>query len=371
MAKPLRIGVIGLGNMGAGHCRTLQGENTPELKLTAVSTRRAQRRAWAEQEFGVPAFPTAEALTGSGLCDAVLVAVPHYQHAEITIDALRQGLHVLCEKPAAVASLAAHEMVDTAREQGKALGVIFNQRTNTLYREMKRRLSSGEMGAAKRVNWIITDWYRPQAYYNSGTWRATWQGDGGGVLLNQAPHQLDLLLWLCGMPVRVRAFCHEHKWHDIEVEDDVTAYLEYENGGTGVFVTSTGDLPGTNRLEISTDRGKLLCENNTLSIHKLPVSEPEYRQSSENFFGKPSVEITEIKGETQHNQYANVMNAFAAHILRGEPLTATGQDGLDELMLSNAMYLSSWLDRPVTMPHDEALFLKLLNQRRAASKQKE
>ena len=180
MAKPLRIGVIGLGNMGAGHCRTLQGENTPELKLTAVSTRRAQRRAWAEQgEFAVPAFPTAEALTGSGLCDAVLVAVPHYQHAEITIDALRQGLYVLCEKPAAVSSLAAREMVDTAREQGKALGVIFNQRTNSLYREMKRLLSSGEMGAVKRVNWIITDWYRPQAYYNSGTWRATWQEDGG------------------------------------------------------------------------------------------------------------------------------------------------------------------------------------------------
>ena len=368
MAEPLRMGVIGLGNMGAGHCRTLQSENTPELRLTAVSTRRAQRRAWAEAEFGVPAFPTAEELIGSGLCDAVIVAVPHYQHAEITLDALRNGLHVLCEKPAAVDSLAAREMVDAAREQGRALGIIFNQRTNALYREMKRLLSSGEMGAVKRVNWIITDWYRPQAYYDSGTWRATWNGDGGGVLLNQAPHQLDLLLWLCGMPSRVRAFCHEHKWHDIEVEDDVTAYLEFSNGATGVFIASTGDLPGSNRLEITTERGKLLCENNRLSLHKLAVSEPEYRQSSENFFGKPPVEITALDGEPQTNQYAIVMNAFAAHILRGEPMIATGRDGLDELMLSNAMYLSSWLDRPVTMPHDEALFLELLNQKRAASK---
>ena len=367
MEHRLRIGVIGIGGMGAKHCETLTGGLVPELELTAVSTRRPQRRAWAEAEFGLPAFPTSEELIASGLCDAVLIATPHYQHAESAIAAMEKGLHVLCEKPIAVDSLTGRRMAEAARQHGKTLGIIFNQRVNPLYKKMKELLSSGEMGAVKRVNWIITDWYRPQVYYDGSAWRATWNGDGGGVLLNQAPHQLDLLVWLCGLPTRVRAFCHEGKWHDIEVEDDVTAYLEYANGATGVLIASTGDLPGSNRLEITTDYGKMVCEGGKLTVSKLPVSEPEFRQSCTEAFGKLTAEDTDYTFERVENQYAVVMNAFAAHILRGEPLIADGQDGVNELLLSNAMYLSAWTGQTLAIPHDEALFAEHLRRKRAES----
>ncbi len=370
MNQRVRLGVIGVGNMGSSHCKNLLRGVTPELELVAVADRREERRAWAEAELKVPVYREGEELIQSGLCDAVLIAVPHYQHPELTISALRRGLHVLCEKPIAVYTLAAREMIGAARESGKTFALMFNQRTNNLYRRMKELLSSGEMGEIKRVNWIITDWYRTQLYYDSGAWRATWNGEGGGVLLNQSPHQLDLLQWLCGMPARVRAFCREGKWHDIEVEDDVTAYLEFANGATGVFVTTTGDLPGTNRLEITADFGKMVCENNRLTVEKLPVSEREYCVASNEAFGTLPVTGEVLDGDSRELQHVRVMNAFSAHILRGEPLIAGGEEGIRELMLSNAMYLSSWLDRPVDMPPDEGLFLEMLTKKRAASRHK-
>jgi len=357
--------------MGSGHCKNLMRGITPEIELAAVADRRESRRAWAEAEFHVPVFTEGEDLIQSGLCDAVMIAVPHYQHPQLTISALSHGLHALCEKPIAVYTLAAREMIDAASRSDKTFALMFNQRTNPLYIKCKELLSSGGMGALKRVNWIITDWYRTQLYYDSGAWRATWNGEGGGVLLNQCPHQLDLLQWLCGMPTRIRAFCHEHQWHDIEVEDDVTAYLEFANGASGVFVTTTGDLPGTNRLEITTEYGKMICEDGKLTVHKLPVSEREFCVTSKEGFGKLPAEMTEYAFDEPPYPHAAVMNAFAAHILHGEPLTARGEEGIRELTISNAMYLSSWLNKPVELPMDEALFLKLLNRKRAASKHKE
>lgn len=370
MNTKVRLGVIGIGNMGSEHCRIILSGKTPEVELAAVADRREDRRKWAHKELSIPVFSEGDELITSGLCDAVLIAVPHYQHPELTINALEHNLHVLCEKPIAVYTLAAREMIAAAKKSDKTFALMFNQRTNCLYRKMKEILDSGEMGQIKRINWIITDWYRTQLYYDSGAWRATWAGEGGGVLTNQCPHQLDLLQWLCGMPVRVSAHCHEHKWHDIEVEDDVTAYLEYANGATGVFVTTTGDLPGTNRLEITAEYGKIVCENNELKLWKLSMSEREYCKTSSDAFG--SLPFTESKIETDglNLQHAGVINAFAAHILRGEPLIADGKEGLNGLMLANAMYLSSWLGKPVDLPFDEAHFLELLNKKRATSKHK-
>jgi len=370
MDKKVRLGIIGIGNMGSEHCRIILSGKTPDLELVAVADRREDRRKWAEKELNLPVFIEGEELIASGLCDAVLIAVPHYQHPELTISALSHNLHVLCEKPIAVYTLAARQMIAAAEKSDKTFALMFNQRTNCLYRKMKEMLDSGVMGRIKRVHWIITDWYRTQLYYDSGAWRATWDGEGGGVLINQCPHQLDLLQWLCGMPVRVSAYCHEHKWHNVEVEDDVTAYLEYENGATGVFVTTTGDLPGTNRLEITTEYGKMVCEDNQLKLWKLPMSEREYCVTAGDAFGALPVAESIIETDGLNPQHAGVLNAFAAHILRGEPLVAYGKEGLGGLLLSNAMYLSSWLGKPVELPFDEAHFLELLNQKRAASSHK-
>lgn len=375
--EQVKIGIIGVGNMGSDHSKRIVNGDVPELKLVAVADRSQARRDWAKENLpeDVKIFNEGDELIDSGVCDAVLIAVPHYQHPTLAVRAFEKGLHVMCEKPAGVYTLAVREMNEAAKKSGKVFGMMFNQRTNCVYRKMHELVQSGELGAMKRVNWIITDWYRTQSYYDSGSWRATWDGEGGGVLLNQCPHNLDLIQWICGMPIRVRAFCHEGKWHDIEVEDDVTAYLEYPNGATGVFVTTTGDAPGTNRFEITLEMGKLVCElseqGTTLTLYKLAENEREFCRTCSQGFAKPKMEIIEVETDGQNPQHNGVLKAFAANILRGEPLVAGGEEGINGLTLSNAMHLSSWLDRTVELPLDEELFLSELNKRRAASNKKE
>lgn len=375
--EQVKIGIIGVGNMGSDHSKRIVNGDVPELKLAAVADRSQARRDWAKENLpeDVKIFNEGDELIDSGVCDAVLIAVPHYQHPTLAVRAFEKGLHVMCEKPAGVYTLAVREMNEAAKKSGKVFGMMFNQRTNCVYRKMHELVQSGELGAMKRVNWIITDWYRTQSYYDSGSWRATWDGEGGGVLLNQCPHNLDLIQWICGMPIRVRAFCHEGKWHDIEVEDDVTAYLEYPNGATGVFVTTTGDAPGTNRFEITLEMGKLVCvlsnEGTSLTLYKLAENEREFCRTCPQGFEKPAMEIIEVETDGQNPQHNGVLKAFAANILRGEPLVAGGEEGINGLTLSNAMHLSSWLDRTVELPLDEELFLSELNKRRAASNKKE
>ena len=377
MMEQVKIGIIGVGNMGSDHSKRIVNGDVPELKLVAVADRSQARRDWAKENLpeDVKIFNEGDELIDSGVCDAVLIAVPHYQHPTLAVRAFEKGLHVMCEKPAGVYTLAVREMNEAAKKSGKVFGMMFNQRTNCVYRKMHELVHSGELGAMKRVNWIITDWYRTQSYYDSGSWRATWDGEGGGVLLNQCPHNLDLIQWICGMPSRVRAFCHEGKWHDIEVEDDVTAYLEYPNGATGVFVTTTGDAPGTNRFEITLEMGKLVCElseqGTTLTLYKLAENEREFCRTCPQGFAKPKMEIIEVETDGQNPQHNGVLKAFAANILRGEPLVAGGEEGINGLTLSNAMHLSSWLDRTVELPLDEELFLSALNKRRPASNKKE
>ncbi len=370
--EKVRLGIIGIGNMGSGHIQNILAGKTPEIEIAAAADRREERRAWAENILpqGVPVFREGSELIQSGLCQAVLIATPHYQHPILAKEAFAAGLHVLCEKPAGVYTKAVQEMNRAADESGKVFAMMFNQRTNCLYRKMHDMVQGGELGELKRANWIITDWYRTQIYYDSGDWRATWDGEGGGVLLNQCPHQLDLLQWICGLPRTVRAFCHQGKWHDIEVEDDVTAYLEFENGATGVFVTSTGDAPGTNRFEVTGTKGKLVCENDALTFWKLAQNEREFCQTSQEGFAKPACEEIRVETDGKNPQHVGVLNAFAGNILRKEPLVADGREGIRGLTLSNAMHLSSWLNRPVGIPFDEDLFLAELEKRRQQSKKK-
>ncbi len=371
--EKVRLGIIGIGNMGTGHAENILAGKCPEIEITAVADRRASRREWAAEHLkGTDIFEEGEELIASGKADAVLIAVPHYQHPTLAISAFQHGMHVMCEKPAGVYTLQVREMMAEAdRHPELTFGMMFNQRTNCVYRKLKEMIDSGMLGQIKRMSWLITDWYRTQFYYDSGAWRATWTGEGGGVLLNQCPHQLDLLQWLCGLPVKVQAHCHEGKWHDIEVEDDVTAYLEFENGATGVFVTTTGDAPGTNRLEISGSKGKAVVENNVLTFWQNEMDEREWCKTCKEGFRKPASEKTEVETDGQNPQHPAVLNAFAAHILRDEPLIADGREGIRGLMLSNAMHLSSWQGKTVSLPIDEQLFLDLLTEKCKTSRHKE
>lgn len=371
--EQIKLGIIGVGNMGTTHCLNIATGKLPEFVLTAVADRRESRRNWAKERLGdeVAIYEEGKDLIASGKYDAVLIAVPHYQHPELAILALEHNLHVMSEKPAGVYTKQVREMNEAAEKSDRVFGMMFNQRTNCVYRKMKEIVSQKEMGEIKRINWIVTDWYRTQAYYDSGSWRATWDGEGGGVLLNQCPHNLDLLQWVGGMPSKIRAFCHEGKWHDIEVEDDVTAYLEYPNGATGVFVTTTADTPGTNRFEITMEMGKLVCENGKLTLYKLAQNEREFCKTAKGGFDQPEYEVIEVETDGKNEQHVGVMKAFAGAILRGKPLVAEGKEGIRGLMISNAMHLSSWLDQTIELPVDEEVFLEELNKRRKTSKKKE
>ena len=371
--EKVRIGIIGIGGMGSNHAISITKGMVPDMVLTAVADVRQSRLDWAKENLpgDVVTFLDGRELIDSGECDAILIATPHYFHPEFVIYGLEHGVHVISEKPAGVYTKQVREMNEAAKKSDKTFAIMFNQRTNCNYRKLHEMIQSGELGALKRVNWIITDWYRTQSYYDAAGWKATWDGEGGGVLLNQCPHQLDLLQWLCGMPVKVRAFCHEAKWHDIEVEDDVTAYLEFEGGATGVFVTTTGDAPGTNRLELTFEYGRIICEHDKLLFDRLKENEREFCRTSPNGFAKPEMEHLEVETDGQNEQHVGVLKAFADHILHGGPLVAEGKEGINGLTLSNAMYLSSWLDQTVELPFDEELFLQELNKRRKLSKKKE
>ncbi|MCR5249218.1 MAG: Gfo/Idh/MocA family oxidoreductase [Lachnospiraceae bacterium] len=371
--KEVRLGIIGIGGMGSNHARSLIEGQVPRMRLTAVADIRQSRLDWAKESLpaDVARFSDGRELIESGICDAVLIATPHYLHPEFVIHALEHGVHAISEKPAGVYAKQVREMNEAADKSDRVFAIMFNQRTNCVYRKLHEMIESGELGALKRVNWIITDWYRTQSYYDAAGWKATWDGEGGGVLLNQCPHQLDLLQWLCGLPVRVRAFCHEAKWHDIEVEDDVTAYMEFEGGATGVFVTTTGDAPGTNRLELTFEKGKIVCEHEKLILDKLKVNEREFCRTEKNGFAKPEMERIEVETDGKNEQHVGVLKAFAGRILDGTPLVADGREGIRALMLSNAMFLSSWLDKTVELPVDEDEFLRELDKRRALSKKKE
>ncbi|MBO4367631.1 MAG: Gfo/Idh/MocA family oxidoreductase [Clostridia bacterium] len=367
----VRLGIIGIGNMGSGHARNIMEGKVPGMELAAVADINPARLQWIEGAYPTVArFDNATAMMDSGLIDAVLVATPHYFHPTLVMEAMSKGLHAMSEKPAGVYTKAVREEIEFAKTTGLTFAMMFNQRTNCVYRKMKEIVDSGEMGRIRRVNWLITDWYRSQSYYDSGSWRATWDGEGGGVLLNQCPHNLDLLQWICGMPSAIRAFTHNGKWHNIEVEDDVTAYMEYPNGATGVFITTTGDCPGTNRFEIAMDGGKLVCDGKKLMKYKLEMPEPEFSATYKGGFGTPACEVTEVETDGKNPQHVEVLRAFAAHILNGEPLVAEGAEGINGLTLSNAMHLSSWINETVTLPIDEDRFLEELNKRRASSKKK-
>ena len=375
MDKKVRLGIIGIGNMGSGHAKNITAGKCPEIVITAIADHNPDRIAWAkEQGYGddITYFDDAIAMLDSGLIDGCMVAVPHYDHTKYAIECMKRGIHVMVEKPAGVYTLQVREMnAEAAKHPEVKFGMMFNQRTNCVYRKLRELVQSGKYGQIRRTNWLITNWYRPQAYYDSGDWRATWSGEGGGVLLNQCPHQLDLWQWICGMPVKVQSHLHYGKWHDIEVEDDVTTYVEYANGATGVFITTTGDARGTNRFEIQMDSAKFVVENDKLYMEEFEMPEPEFTKTNETPFGQMKYTACEVETDGLNIQHPAVLNAWADAILHGGKLVAEGTEGINGLTLSNAMHLSAFLGKAVDLPFDEELYYNELMKRVATSRRKD
>ena len=369
----IKLGIIGLGNMGTGHAGNITNGKCPDITLTAVADINPERITWGKENLDgeIAYFDDAITMLDSGLIDACIISVPHYDHPKYAIECMKRGIHVMVEKPAGVYTKQVREMNEEAdRHPEVVFGMMFNQRTNCIYRKLHELIHSGEYGQIRRVNWIITDWYRPQCYYDSGSWRATWAGEGGGVLLNQCPHQLDMWQWLCGMPKKINAQLHYGLWHDVEVEDDATVYMEYENGATGIFVTSTGDAHGTNRLEIQMDKAKFVVENDKLVLDEYEMTEQEFSKTNTEVFATVKSTVSEAETDGENPQHVGVLNAWADAILRGGKLVADGREGLNGLMLSNAIHLSAFLGKEVEIPFDEDLFYDELMKRVADSKVK-
>lgn len=374
--KAVRFGIVGVGNQGSSYIKNIFNKGEIEnAAVTAVCDTNPKKTEAIKNELqgkNVKYYDDYVKMLDDGVCDAVMVETPHYLHPEIVKACLARGIHVICEKPAGVYADQVREMDEAAIKSNALFTMMFNQRTNCVYRKMKEIVEQGGVGELQRVTWIITDWYRTQTYYDSGSWRATWAGEGGGVLINQCPHQLDLVQWIVGkLPKTVRGFCKFGRWHNIEVEDDVTAYFEYDNGATGVFITTTGEAPGTNRFEISGTKGKLLCENGSLKWFKTVADSREFSLDPKNIFGGAQLEceIVEVETDGKNPQHAGIIQNMVNAILGKEPLFVNGTEGINGVELMNAIEYSGWNGgEEVTLPVDSKKYLDALNERRKTSK---
>jgi predicted dehydrogenase len=366
----VRLAVIGVSGIGKLHLENVA--KLDKVELAAVCDVVPERAHAAGERYDCPVYTDSDALLRDRVCEAVLICTPHYTHTTIGIAALESGHHVLVEKPISVHKAdcerliaahqrAAHERA-AHRDERLVFAAMFNQRTDPHYRTIKQLVDEGVLGDFIRVSWIITDWFRTQTYYDSGSWRATWAGEGGGVLLNQSPHQLDLFQWICGMPSWVWSMCGLGKRHAIEVEDEVTAYLEYPNGCTGVFVTSTGEAPGTNRFEIAAENGRLVLEDGQLTFAHNAVPVTEFLRTSKDPLAKPDVEVEVFDIDGRGSQHLAILENFADAILGGAELIAPAEEGIHSVELANAILYASLMCAPVDLPLDSVAFERALNQ---------
>lgn len=380
MTKKVRLGIIGLGAQGSMYAKFINDGLVPNMEIGAIADINPAKAAVAAENFpGVPFFDDATVMLDSGTVDAIVTCVPHYLHPQMGIDALSRGVHALVEKPAGVYTQQVAELNAFAASKPElSFGIMFNQRNNPLYIRLKEIVDNGEIGQILRTNWIITNWWRPQGYYDQSAWRATWGGEGGGVLVNQAPHQLDLWQWICGVPKSVYSKVAFGYRRNIAVEDEVTALVDYGNGATGVFITATHELTGTDRFEIVGDQGKIVVENSkTATVTRLKRPERELSESMDMddvmklFMGTLNVEELYTQETIEFDsawglQHAGVLENFAANILDGTPLLAPGSDGIKGVRLANAIHFSAWTGREVSLDFDEDEFLAELNSRIAA-----
>ncbi|WP_223636719.1 Gfo/Idh/MocA family protein [Planococcus sp. 4-30] len=374
--KKLRLGIIGLGAQGGAYAGFITEGKVPNMEIGAICDIDPEKKKLAAEKYpDIPFYDDYIALIESGDVDAIVTCVPHYLHPEMGINALKRDVHALLEKPAGVYTKQVKELNDFAATKPElTFGIMFNQRANELYQKVKSVIDNGEIGGIRRTNWIITTWWRPQGYYDQSAWRATWEGEGGGVLVNQAPHQLDLLQWIAGMPKKVYSNVKYGYQRDIAVEDEVTALLDYGNGATGVFVTATHDIMGTDRFEILGDKGKIVVDDSkkvTIKRLKVPEAEMSAKMDMQDvmkiFMGTGAADIYDEEVLEFENvwgaQHTDVLKNFAANVLDGTPLLAPGSDGIQGVALANAIHLSSWLDKEVELPVDEDLYFAELNKK--------
>jgi len=365
--KKIRFGVVGLGTMGVPHAKALAADRRNRFCLGAVCDVDRDKARSVGEELAVPYFADYERMYESGLIDAVIIATPHYWHAPQTIAAAGAGIHVLCEKPLAVTVGPARAMVSRCRKHKVAFGAMLQQRTRGIMMKMKRMVDAGRLGEVFRISMVCSNWYRSQFYYDSGRWRGTWDGEGGGILINQAPHSLDLFQWIGGMPKRVVAILNT-RLHHIEVENTANVICDYGGGKTGAIYATTAEAPGVERLTVSGDKGTLVAENGRLRFAKLSTPISRHMFTCKEMWGNIRCDWKDIPSpKGPDDGHVKVIRAFARHILDGTAMVATGAEAINELELSNAIYIAGFKNKPAEIPVDaaemERLMAKLTRER--------
>ena len=360
----LRVGIIGIGNIGTTHVARFANQQIHGARLAGICDTSPSALA---RHPDLPSWSDSSSMIRSGEIDAVIVATPHFSHTPICIEALRGGLHVLVEKPLAVHQADCDAMTAAHTDPRQVFAIMFDTRTEPRYRRLRELIQAGELGQIRRIDWILTDWFRSNAYYASSSWRASWGGEGGGMLVNQLPHDLDLFQWLFGMPTSIRAHCPIGKYHPIEVEDEVNALLEFADGTTAVLMATTGEAPGTNRREIVGDLGRVLVEDDHLELTRTAVPTSQWNRETTESFAGPTSTIETIDCSGRAGRHTEVINAFVGAITHGTPLVAEAAEGRASVTLANAIILSSQEDRTIDLPLDPETFATWLQGKRATS----
>ena len=361
--SPIRVGVIGLGNIAKQHINNIVSGAVQGCQLSAICSRQGSELS---AELGIQHFNDYRQLCDSGLVDAVLIATPTMAHFSMAKYALARDLHVMLEKPMGLSSYEGEALLKCASPQ-TVFALMLNQRSDPTFIKMKQLVASGVLGPIQRTHWTMTNWFRPEIYFQVSDWRATWKGEGGGMLVNQCIHNLDVFQWICGLPTQIQAFCEFGKYHQIEVEDEVTAYFRYANGATGVFVGSTGEAPGVNRFDIIGDKGSLHFDSGQLTLKSNQQSTAQFNRQTDNMFGMPVCQTEVIEIPAKVNQHAVLMNNFIDAIVNGAALIAPAEDGLASLDMANAMLLSTWQQRVISLPLDRKCYQQALDNKIANS----
>lgn len=357
-SENVRLGIVGLGNMGKAHLANIRSGKVPGLRVTALCESVGTLPNLIEGEH---AFTDVNAMIHSGHIDAILICTPHFSHTTIGIEALKAGLHVLVEKPISVHKADCERLIAAHTNKKQVFAAMFNMRTNATFKKVKDLIDSGELGAIRRVHWEVTNWFRTNYYYATGGWRGTWKGEGGGVLMNQCPHNLDLFQWMFGMPQRIRGFCQFGRFHQVEVEDDVTAVLQYDSGLSATFVTSTGEAPGCNRLEISGEQGRLTVTDGTkIHFQRNRVQMSKFCMEAEAAFAMPESWHMDIPVDNSGGQHVEILQNFTNAILKDEKLLSPAEEGIRSVELANAILLSTWQDKTIELPMSSADYEGLL-----------
>ncbi len=365
--KKVKIGIVGAGGMGQGHAETMK--KIEEAELSAVCDCEEARVREVAQKYGVKYFTDYKKLIDSGLAEAVIVATPHYFHPEISIYAMEHGLHVLTEKPISVTVRQADKMVEAAKKTGKVFCVMYQSRNRGVFITAKKLIEEGKLGDIKRTL-LVNPYYRSQAYYDSGSWRATWKGEGGGVLINQAPHMIDIFIMLAGLPKKFQAKART-RLHKIEVEDEVNVLLEYENGAWGYYYTCTNEVPSILYLEIAGDKGKIIFNGETLKFFSTSVPISEFTVKNESMWASPETKEEQLNIPETDAGHGAIIRNFCKAITEGEPLVSPGVEGLKSVEFINACLLSGFKNKIVETPVDRDEYDRFINEMIARSKEKE